>query len=167
MVSERKSSFDARLRPGTRIGAVVSSYHSELTMGMLASASKVLEGAGLAEGDLDVVWVPGAFELPLVARRLASRADIHAVLTIGVILKGETRHDEVIATGVTQGLVQASFETDTPILFGVLTCNTLEQARARALGTDERLDKGCELGRAAVEVLAALIEAEGSAATSS
>lgn len=164
---ERQSSFDARLRPGARIGAVVSSYHSDLTLGMLASASEALEQAGMEDGHLDVVWVPGAFELPLVARRMARRADIDAVLCIGVILKGETQHDEVIAAGVTQGIVQASMETDTPILFGVLTCRTLGQARARALGTEARLNKGLELGRAAVEVLAALAEASGPARTTS
>ena len=83
------------------------------------------------------------------------------MLCIGVILKGETQHDEVIAAGITQGIVRAALETDTPIIFGVLTCRSLEQARARALGAETRLDKGHELGRAAVEVLAALAAAEG------
>ena len=122
----------ATLPPDARIGAVVSTYHAELTGAMLDSARRTLQEAGLAH-EIDVVWVPGSFELPLVARRLAARDDVDAVLCIGVILKGETRHDEYIARGVVDGLVRASFETDTPCILGVLTCETLDQARARAL----------------------------------
>lgn len=128
---------------------------------MLASARGELEGAGL-EHDIEVVWVPGSFELPLVAQRLARRTDIDAVLCIGVILKGETRHDEFIARGVVDGLVRVSLETDTPCLLGVLTCETLAQAQARALGVERDLDKGREIGRAAIEVLAALARTGGS-----
>ncbi len=155
---------EVRLESSARVAAVVSRYHADLTGAMLASAESTLKDAGLHQ-DLEVVWVPGAFELPIVAQRFARRQDIDAVLCIGVIIKGETRHDEFIAQGVVSGLVNASMETGTPCLMGVLTCETLEQAQARALGKDRELDKGIEIGRAAVEVLAALEQAKSAPST--
>jgi 6,7-dimethyl-8-ribityllumazine synthase len=109
-----------------------------------------------------VVWVPGAFELPLVARALAQRSDVDAVLCLGLILKGETEHDRYVADGVVQGVVQAGLEAEKPVLFGVLTCATLEQARARALPPERggKHDKGREVARAAIETLAALDQVE-------
>ena len=150
------------LRPGVRIAAVVSRFHAELTGAMLESARRELERAGMQTTDFEVVWVPGSFELPLVARRLARRAEIEAVLCLGLVLRGETTHDQYVASAAMQGIVQASFETDKPILFGVLTCQTLDQARERALPPEAggRLDKGREVARAALETLAALRQAE-------
>lgn len=146
------------LPAGTRIAAVVSTFHKQLTSAMLASAQAELEAAGLASEDLVVAWVPGAFELPLVARRLAMRADISAVLCFGLVLKGETTHDVYISQATSQGLMNVSLFTDKPVLFGVLTCNTLEQARARALApaAGGQQDKGREVARAAIETLATL-----------
>jgi 6,7-dimethyl-8-ribityllumazine synthase len=148
----------ARLRADARLGAVVSGYHAELTEAMLASAARELAAAGLAEGALVRVDAPGAFELPLIARRLALRDDIDAVLCFGLVLKGETSHDRYIADAVAHGLQRVALETDKPVLFGVLTCDTLEQARARALpvGQGGTHDKGREVARAAVATLAAL-----------
>jgi len=148
----------AALRPGVRIGAVVSTFHGELTGAMLASARRELMAAGLAEADLLVLEVAGSFELPLVARRLAVREDVDAVLCLGLVLKGETPHDVYIAHAVSNGVLQASLETDKPVLFGVLTCDTLEQARARALPPDQggTHDKGAEVARAALAALAAM-----------
>jgi len=148
-------------RPGARVAAVVSRFHSELTEPMLASARKELAASGVAEGDMRTVWVPGSFELPVVARALARRADVDAVLCLGVILRGETDHDIYVAEGAIQGLMQAMLDTDKPLLLGILTCETLEQARARALppelGGEE--DKGREVARSAIEILAALDQA--------
>lgn len=149
-------------RPGARIGIAVSRFHEDLTGAMLDSARRELESSGVKAEDLLVVWVPGAFELPLVARALAQRVDIDAVLCLGLILKGETEHDRYVAQGVVQGLMQTGLETDTPVLFGVLTCATLEQARARALSRERggQEDKGREVARAAIETLAALDRVE-------
>ncbi|MEL6715812.1 MAG: 6,7-dimethyl-8-ribityllumazine synthase, partial [Planctomycetota bacterium] len=122
-------------RPGVRIGAVVSRFHDELTGAMLRSAEAELRASGM-EDDIHTVWAPGAFELPLIARRLARRKDIDAVLCFGLVLTGETTHDHWVSMGATQGITLASLETDKPILFGVLTCQTLEQARSRALSAD-------------------------------
>jgi 6,7-dimethyl-8-ribityllumazine synthase len=159
--AEIDRSAPAELARGTRIAAVVSSYHAELTESMLASAGECLRGAGLAPEALLVVRVPGAFELPVVAHRLARRRDVHAVLAFGVVLKGDTDHDRYIASAVADGLMRTSLETETPVLFGVLTCNTREQAEARArCAAEGGLDKGREVALAAVGVLRALSDAE-------
>ncbi|MCK6448749.1 MAG: 6,7-dimethyl-8-ribityllumazine synthase [Planctomycetes bacterium] len=157
-----ESSTALRLERGTRIAAVVSNYHRELTDAMLASARRELLASGLAESDWLVIEAPGAFELPVLARRLALRDDVDAVLCFGVILKGETRHDEFIAHAVAYGLQDVALSTGRPVLFGVLTCETLEQARSRALPPDlgGKQDKGREVARAAVSVLLGLDRAE-------
>jgi len=150
-----------RLPEGARIAIVASTYHGELIALMRASARRVLVAAGLAERDLVEIEVPGAFELPLVARRLARRADVDAVLCFGLVLRGETDHDRYISNAVATRLLDASLETDTPILFGVLTPNDLEQAERRAMPRERGgLDKGREVAVAAVEVLAALRAAQ-------
>jgi 6,7-dimethyl-8-ribityllumazine synthase len=163
MASERDQAPPReRARPGVRIGCVVSSFHAELTEAMLVSARSELEASGVAADDILVVRVPGAFELPLVARRLAIREDVDCVLALGLVLKGETSHDEHIARTAAAGIAQVALETDTPVMFGVLTCDTLAQARARALPPEEggTHDKGREVARAALGVLRALAEAD-------
>jgi len=140
-----------------RVGCVAATYHADLVGRMVASARRTLEQAGLAPADFVEVSVPGAFELPLVAQRMARRDDIDAVLTFGLILKGETEHDRHIAGAVAHALTSVGLETGTPVLFGVLTCSTLDQARARARGAEEGgLDKGGEVARAAIAVLHSL-----------
>tara|TARA_R110002073_G_scaffold42861_1_gene119541 strand:- start:4755 stop:5291 length:537 start_codon:yes stop_codon:yes gene_type:complete len=152
-----------RPRPGARIACVVGEFHGDLTGAMLASARAELTAGGVQNEDVLEAWVPGTFDLPLVARRFARREDIDAVICFGLVLKGETTHDHWVAAGATQGIVQASLETDTPILLGVLTCQNLEQARARALPLDQggQEDKGRELARAALSILHALDVADG------
>ncbi len=149
------------LAPGTRIAAVVSTFHAALTDAMLESARSELSAAGLAADDLVVVRAPGAFELPLIARRLAVRDDLHAVLAFALVLKGETTHDVYIAQAASQGLMNVALFVDKPVAFGVLTCDTLEQARARALPPERggTHDKGREVARAVIRTLAALSEA--------
>lgn len=148
-------------RPGARVAFVVSTFHFDLTSAMLRSARRELEASGVRAEDMPVVTVPGSFELPLVARRFARRDDVDAVICLGLVLKGETTHDLYVAQGASQGIQQVMLETDKPVLLGVLTCDTLEQARARALAPEEGgvQDKGRELGTAAVEVLHALDQA--------
>jgi 6,7-dimethyl-8-ribityllumazine synthase len=150
------------LPPGARVAAVVSSYHRELSAAMLDSARRELAAAGLLERDFLVVDAPGAFELPLIARRLARRPDVHAVLCFGLVLKGETSHDRYVADAAARGILEASLETDKPVLFGVLTCDTLEQARSRALPPDRGgvQDKGREVARACIDALLSLRAAD-------
>lgn len=162
-LDDKSSVTDRCLPPGARVAVVVSEYHRELTGEMLGSAQRELEAAGLGEGALEVAWVPGAFELPIVAQRFARRDDVHAVLCFGLVLTGQTTHDRWVAHGATEGLQKVALETGTPVLFGVLTCQTLEQASARALPADKggTHDKGREVARAAVGVLEALEVAAG------
>ncbi len=152
------SQRERKTRPETRVAFVVSRFHDELTGAMLRSATAELQSAGVKEKNIRVTWVPGSFELPLVARRLARVTDAECIFAIGLILKGETRHDEYVAQAATQGLLTASLQADKPILFGVLTCDTLQQARDRALPESEggKEDKGREIARAAIDVLCAL-----------
>lgn len=149
-------------RPGSVVGIVVASFHEELTGAMADSAERELLACGLEEDDIVVVHVPGSFELPIVARRMAASAEVDAVLCFGLVLRGETEHDHWVAEGCVHGLMQASLETDVPIHLGVLTCATMEQARARALPPElgGREDKGREVARAAIETLLALDEIE-------
>lgn len=159
LVSARVS--DAPLPLGTRMGLVASGYHAELVDAMVRSAARTLAEAGLRECDLVRVEAPGAFELPLIARRLALRDDIACVLCFGLVQKGETDHDRYIAGAVAHALQRVALDSDKPVLFGVLTCDTLEQARARALSPAEggTHDKGREVARAALGALAALADA--------
>ncbi|MCE9595172.1 MAG: 6,7-dimethyl-8-ribityllumazine synthase [Planctomycetes bacterium] len=153
-----QSPTELRLETGTRIAAVVSNYHRDVTGAMLESARRELANAGLAEADLIVIDAPGAFELPVLARRLALREDIDAVLCFGLVLKGETRHDEYLAQSVANALQHVALSTGRPVLFGVLTCDTVEQARERALAAEQggKHDKGREVALAAIAVLDAL-----------
>lgn len=151
---------------GYRIGCVVSTYHHELVDEMRLSAFETLVAAGLDPDDFFEVRVPGAFELPLVAQRLVRRADIDAVLNFGLVLKGETEHDRYIASSVSDALISIGLANDKPVLFGVLTCSTIEQARARSRrAADGGLDKGREVARAAIGSLHALARASGSTHT--
>ena len=149
------------LPQGTRLVALVSSYHGDLCRKMLGSARRTLQACGLGDRNLRSIEVPGAYELPIVARRLAARDDVDGVLCFGLVLRGSTDHDRYISNAVATRLMDASFETDTPILFGVLTPNTVEQAEERArLVTEGGLDKGREVALAAVRVLNALDAAD-------
>ena len=126
-------SSDPLKRDDVRVAVVRSTFHSDLTGAMAASARRALQAAGVSEGDILEAEAPGSFELPLVARRFARREDIAGVLCFGVVIKGETTHDHHVATGAAQGIQEVMLETDKPVLLGVLTTNDLEQARARAL----------------------------------
>lgn len=163
-LDQRTPDAHARLSPGRRIATVVSSYHLELTGAMAASAAATLRQAGLGEGDLLEFEAPGAYELPILAQALAARADVDAVLCFGLVLRGETDHDRYISAAVAEALQRVGLDARKPVLFGVLTCNTLEQAQARArLAVDGGLDKGREVARAAIGALATLEQIEATA----
>lgn len=152
----------ARLPRDQRLACVVSTYHEEITGAMLDSALATLGEHGIERERIEVVRAPGAFELPLVARCLAARPEVAAVLCFGLVLKGETEHDRYIAEACAQGLMRVALDTGTPVLFGVLTCATLGQAERRARReADGGLDKGREVARAALGALAALAAARG------
>jgi 6,7-dimethyl-8-ribityllumazine synthase len=146
-----------RLREDARIACVVSAYHPEIGASMRDSARALLVSAGLAPDDFVEASAPGAFELPIVAAALAERGEFDAILCFGLLLEGETDHDRIIAHAVANALQRLALDARVPVLFGVLTCATLEQAgqRARRL-EDGGLDKGREVALAAIGVLEAL-----------
>lgn len=137
--------------PSGRFGIVVSRYNDHITAKLLAGAVETLKSGGVPDDAIDVAWVPGAWELPLVAQRMALSEQYAAVLCLGAVIKGETTHDEHINRQVSLSLGQIALEADLPVLFGVLTCNTVEQAIHRAGGNVG--NKGQECAQAALEMV--------------
>ena len=135
---------------GMRFGIVVSRFNSFITDRLLAAAMDALERGGAESKDVDVVHVPGAFELPLAAKKLAATAKYDALIAIGCVLRGETSHYDYVCSETARGLQLAQMDTGLPIIFCVLTCDTLEQAidRAGLKGGN----KGFEAGLAAMEM---------------
>jgi len=140
----------SRHAAGCRFAVVVSRFNEEITGGLLEGARDTLEQAEVSSDDITVVRVPGAFEIPLAAMRLAETGQFDAVVTIGCLIKGDTMHFEYIASACSQGIVQASTATGVPIAFGVLTTLTEEQAMARSEPGPE--NKGREAALAAIEM---------------
>src|SRR6266566_3674932 len=116
------NAFDGRSGPLTgRFAIVVSRYNEHITAKLLAGAIETLRAGGVADESIDVAWVPGAWEIPLVAQRMALSEQYVAVLCLGAVIKGETTHDEHINRQVSLNLGQIALEADVPVLFGVLT----------------------------------------------
>lgn len=117
-----------------RFAIVVSRFNESITSRLLDGAVRTLLAHGVAEDQIDVAWVPGAFEIPTVAGRMASGGRYLAVICLGAVIRGETTHDQHINHAVSTALAQIGASCAVPVLFGVLTCNTLEQAIARSGG---------------------------------
>ena len=135
---------------GLRIGIAVSRFNEVVTSRLLAGARSALERHGVHEDDVDVAWVPGAFELPLVARKLAASGRYQAVICLGAVVRGETPHFEYVAGAAARGIADAARDTGVPVIFGVLTPNTLEQALERAGG--KAGNKGYDAAVSAIEM---------------
>jgi 6,7-dimethyl-8-ribityllumazine synthase len=135
---------------GLRFGIVVSRFNSFITERLLAAATDALERAGAAGKDLDVVRVPGSFELPLAAKKLAATGRYDALVAIGCIIRGDTSHYDYVCSETARGLQLAQMDSGVPIIFCVLTCDTLEQAIDRA-GLKSG-NKGFEAGLGAIEM---------------
>jgi 6,7-dimethyl-8-ribityllumazine synthase len=135
---------------GFRFGIVVSRFNSFITERLLSGAVDALERAGASSKDVDVVHVPGAFELPLVAKKLAATGKYDALVAVGCVIRGETSHYDYVCSETSRGVQLAQMDTGIPIMFCVLTCDTLEQAidRAGLKGGN----KGFEAGLAAIEM---------------
>jgi 6,7-dimethyl-8-ribityllumazine synthase len=130
---------------------VVSRYNDSITQRLLDGALESLQASGVADDDIQVAWVPGAWELPVVAAQFASCGKIDAVICLGAVIRGETTHDQYINSQVASSLGKLSLEHDLPVLFGLLTCETMEQAIHRAGGNVG--NKGVEAAEAAVEMV--------------
>lgn len=135
---------------GLRFAIVVSRFNSFITERLLAAALDALQRAGADEKGVDVVRVPGSFELPLTAKKLAATGKFDALVAIGCVIRGETSHYDYVCSETARGLQLAQMDTGVPVIFCVLTCDTLEQAidRAGLKGGN----KGFEAGLAAIEM---------------
>jgi 6,7-dimethyl-8-ribityllumazine synthase len=117
---------------GVRFGIVISRFNSFISDRLLNGALDALERHGAAPDDISIVWVPGSFEIVLAAKKLALARKYDAVICLGALLQGDTPHFEYIASTVTRGIGSVSLESGVPVIYGILTCNTLEQAIDRA-----------------------------------
>jgi len=135
---------------GLRFGIVVSRFNEFVTSRLLAGATDVLRRHGVAEADIDVAWVPGSFEIPLVAQRMAATGRYDAVICLGAVIRGATPHFDYVAGAAATGVAQVGLQTGVPVIFGILTTDTVEQAIERA-GTKAG-NKGAEAATAAIEM---------------
>ncbi len=143
----------SKKRSGLRIAIAVSRFNAAITEKLLEGAKARLKRLGVAEGQIDVVWVPGAFELPQAVRALVQTGRYDGILPLGCVIRGETPHFEYICQAVTSGLAWLALESETPIVFGVLTTNTEEQAFERA---GRKSHKGAEAAESLIELIEAL-----------
>ena len=135
---------------GKKFGIVVARFNSFISEKLLEGALDSLHRSGVAEADIEVVRVPGAYEIPLIAKKLAASQKYNALICLGAVIRGATPHFDVVVNEVSKGTAQVSLETGVPVLFGVLTTETIEQAIERA-GTKAG-NKGGEVAIAAIEM---------------
>jgi 6,7-dimethyl-8-ribityllumazine synthase len=136
--------------PHARVAIISSSWHLDICNDLIAGASRALKDAGIT--DTTVIHVPGSFEIPL-ASQIAFEQGYDAVVAVGLVLKGETPHFDYVCQGVTQGILDVSLKFSRPVGFGVLMCNTLEQAVARSGRPGSIEDKGFDSAVAAIRLL--------------
>ncbi len=134
---------------GLKIGLVVGRFNSFITEKLLEGALDGLRRHGVNEDDVDIAWVPGAFEIPLVAKKMAEK-DYDAVITLGTVIRGSTPHFDYVSGEVAKGVSSAALNSDVPVIFGVLTTDTIEQAIERA-GTKAG-NKGYDAAISAIEM---------------
>lgn len=145
------STFEGSLvASGLKFAIVVARFNELLSTRLLSGAKDAIVRHGALEEDIDVAWVPGAFEIPLAAARLAGSERYDAVIALGVVIRGGTPHFEYVASEVAKGVAKVSLDTRVPVTFGVITADTIEQAVERA-GTKGG-NKGWEAAEAAIEM---------------
>lgn len=145
---------------GLKVGICISRFNELLSSRLLGGAMDGLTRHGVAEDDVDVVWVPGAFEIPLVAQKLAASAAYDVVLALGVVIRGGTPHFEYVAAEVSKGIAKVSLDSGVPVMFGVITADSIEQAVERA-GTKHG-NKGWDAALAGIETANVLKRLQGS-----
>ena len=135
--------------PGLRIGVVVARFNDFVTRPLLTGALETLERHGVADAAITVAWVPGAFELPVIAKAMAQSGRYDAVICLGAVLRGETDHYEMVAGQAASGIAAVGLDTGVPAIFGVLTADNMDQAINRAGGKSGNI--GSNAAAAAVE----------------
>jgi 6,7-dimethyl-8-ribityllumazine synthase len=137
--------------PPGRFAIVASKFNHEIVGRLLTGAKEALNNCGVAAELIDVAWVPGAFELPLIAQKMAASKKYLAIICVGAVIRGDTDHYVYVCSAATDGILQAGLTTGVPVLFGVLTSDTDEQAFDRAGGKGG--NKGADVAVAAVEMV--------------
>ena len=136
---------------GAKIGVVAARFNELIVAKLLSGCRDVLLRHGVREEDLSVAWVPGAFEIPLIAAKMAKSGKYDAVIALGAVIRGSTSHYDYVCAEVSKGIAAVSLESGVPVLFGVLTTDTIEQAIERA-GTKAG-NKGADCAEAAIEMV--------------
>jgi 6,7-dimethyl-8-ribityllumazine synthase len=135
---------------GLRFAVVVARFNHLVSVRLLDGCIAELTQRGAEPADIEIVWVPGAFEIPQAARLLAATGRFAAIVTLGAVIRGGTPHFDFVCSGLTDGVREVIRDTGVPVAFGVLTTDTVEQALERAGGEDG--NKGCDVAAAAVEM---------------
>ncbi len=144
--------FEGTLAPPPgRLAVVAARFNQLIVAALVEGARDALKRHGVTEEAVDLAWVPGSFEVPMVAQRLAASRRYEAVICLGAVIRGDTDHYDYVASGVASGIAQAGLSTGVPVIFGVLTCDTLEQALNRAGG--KAGNKGADAALAAIEMI--------------
>ncbi|HEV7165021.1 MAG TPA: 6,7-dimethyl-8-ribityllumazine synthase [Gammaproteobacteria bacterium] len=139
-----------RSAKGLRMAIVAARFNHFVVDKLVAGARETLAAAGLRDDDLDIVYVPGAFEIPLAAKKLADSRNYEAIITLGAVIRGGTPHFDYVCSECARGVTEVALETGVPVLFGVLTCDDMEQATDRAGG--KHGNKGADTALAAIEM---------------
>ncbi|MFZ2803906.1 MAG: 6,7-dimethyl-8-ribityllumazine synthase [Patescibacteria group bacterium] len=150
MKSNNFSSLDGS---GLKVAVIAARFNQTLTDAMFDDCLAALKEAKVADEDIATLRVPGSFELPVAAAACAEKKTFDVIICLGVIIKGDTRHDHYIADAVSNGLVNIAIQSRIPVIFGVLTTENLEQAEKRSVGGKK---KGYEAGMSAIETVHAL-----------
>ena len=136
---------------GIKIGIVVGRFNEFITSKLVGGAVDVLKRNDVNDEDIDIAWVPGAFEIPLITKKMAESKKYDAIITLGAVIKGSTPHFDYVCAEVSKGVAQISLQTGLPIMFGVLTTNNIEEAIERA-GTKAG-NKGSDVAFGALEMI--------------
>lgn len=136
---------------GVKVGIVVARFNEFITSKLLGGAIDGLKRENVKEDDIDVAWVPGAFEIPLIAKKMGESKKYDAVICLGAVIRGATSHYDYVCAEVSKGVAQVSMNADIPVMFGILTTDTIEQAVERA-GTKAG-NKGFECAQGAIEMV--------------
>lgn len=151
-------SADPASGEGRRVGVVCARWNDTITRRLLAGVETTLAERGTAEDDIDLVWVPGAFEIPLACQTMAETGRYDAVIALGCVIRGDTAHFDYVAGPAADGILQAQLNSRVPIVFGVLTVDNVRQALVRSVmdGDLEGDNKGSEAADTALEMIAVL-----------
>ena len=147
--------FDGR---NVKIGIVAGRFNEFITSKLVGGALDVLKRNDVSEENIDIAWVPGAFEIPLITKKLANTGKYDAIIALGAVIKGSTPHFDYVCAEVSKGVAQISLQTDLPVIFGVLTTNNIEEAIERAW--TKAGNKGSDVAFSAIEMINLIKEIE-------